>query len=72
MPPEGAILVFFTDGLTDRRTRADGSGHYTEDEALQMLQHAVRAAAASGDADGGHRAQQFAVPGDIDDDMAIL
>ena len=28
MPP-GAILVFYTDGLTDRRTRADGSGHYT-------------------------------------------
>ena len=33
MPP-GAILVFFTDGLTDRRTRADGSGHYSEAEAV--------------------------------------
>ena len=33
MPP-GAILVFYTDGLTDRRTRADGSGHYTEAEAV--------------------------------------
>jgi serine phosphatase RsbU (regulator of sigma subunit) len=70
--PPGAILVFFTDGLTDRRTRADGSGHYTEDEALQMLQHAVRAAAASGDADAVATAAEFAVPGDIDDDMAIL
>src|SRR5580698_6880201 len=50
MPP-GAILVFYTDGLTDRRTRVDGSGHYSEAEAAEMLQHAVRAAAASGDAD---------------------
>src|SRR5208282_5166889 len=71
MPP-GAILVFFTDGLTDRRTRADGSGHYSEAEAGQMLQHAVRAAAASGDADAVATAAEYAVPGDIDDDMAIL
>ena len=71
MPP-GAILVFYTDGLTDRRTRADGSGHYTEAEAGQMLRHAVRAAAASGDADAVATAAEYAVPGDIDDDMAIL
>ena len=71
MPP-GAILVFYTDGLTDRRTRADGSGHYSEAEAVQMLQHAVRAAAASGDADAVATAAEYAVPGDIDDDMAIL
>jgi anti-sigma regulatory factor (Ser/Thr protein kinase) len=58
--PPGAILVFYTDGLTDRRTRADGSGHYTEAEAVQMLQYAVATAA------------EYAVPGDIDDDMAIL
>jgi serine phosphatase RsbU (regulator of sigma subunit) len=70
--PPGAILVFYTDGLTDRRTRADGSGHYTEAEAVEMLQHAVRAAAASGDADAVATAAEFAVPGDIDDDMAIL
>ncbi len=71
MPP-GAILVFFTDGLTDRRTRADGSGHYSETEAVEMLQSAVRGAAASGDADAVATAAEFAVPGDIDDDMAIL
>ncbi len=71
MPP-GAILVCYTDGLTDRRTRADGSGHYSEAEAGQMLQHAVRAAAASGDADAVATAAEYAVPGDIDDDMAIL
>ncbi len=71
MPP-GAILVFYTDGLTDRRTRADGSGHYAEAEAVEMLQHAVRAAAAAGDADAVATAAEYAVPGDIDDDMAIL
>ena len=70
--PPGAVLVFFTDGLTDRRTRADGSGHYTEDEAAEMLRHAVRAAAASGDPDVVATAAEYAVPGDIDDDMAIL
>jgi serine phosphatase RsbU (regulator of sigma subunit) len=70
--PPGAILVFYTDGLTDRRTRADGSGHYSETEAVEMLQQAVRAAAASGDADAVATAAEYAVPGDIDDDMAIL
>jgi serine phosphatase RsbU (regulator of sigma subunit) len=70
--PAGATLVLFTDGLTDRRTRADGSGHYTEDEAAQMLRHAVRAAAVSGDAEDVATAAEYAVPGDIDDDMAIL
>jgi serine phosphatase RsbU (regulator of sigma subunit) len=71
MPP-GAILVFYTDGLTDRRTRADGSGHYSEAEAVEMLRRAVRGAAASGDADAVATAAECAVPGDIDDDMAIL
>jgi hypothetical protein len=37
-----------------------------------MLQQAVRAAAASGDADSVATAAEYAVPGDIDDDMAIL
>ena len=37
-----------------------------------MLQHAVRAAAASGDADAVATAAEYAVPGDIYDDMAIL
>jgi serine phosphatase RsbU (regulator of sigma subunit) len=70
--PPAAILVFYTDGLTDRRTRADGSGHYSETEAAEMLEQAVRAAAASGDADAVATAAEYAVPGDIDDDMAIL
>jgi serine phosphatase RsbU (regulator of sigma subunit) len=89
--PPGAALVLYTDGLTDRRTRADGSGHYTEAEAVDMLRDAILAASSSGAAAAGaasrDRAQgraytgvagvlalaaEHAVPGDIDDDMAIL
>ena len=79
--PPGAALVMYTDGLTDRRTRAGGLGHYTEAEATAMLQEAVRAASApsvrtrpigEGTADSIALAAENAVPGDIDDDMAIL
>jgi PAS domain S-box-containing protein len=67
----GSSLVLYTDGLTDRRQRADGSGHYTEAEARQMLRSAVqRAAGASAEVIA--RAAEQAVPGDIDDDMAIV
>jgi PAS domain S-box-containing protein len=67
----GATLVFYTDGLTDRRSRADGTGHYTEAEALAMLRQAVRTAAQGGvEAIAG--AAEQAVPGEIDDDMAIV
>ena len=68
--PPGAALVLYTDGLTDRRTRADGNGHYTEAEAVDMLRAALLAAPASADALAV--AAENAVPGDIDDDMAIL
>jgi serine phosphatase RsbU (regulator of sigma subunit) len=71
--PPGATLVLYTDGLTDRRTRADGSGHYTEAEAVAMLRGAILAEASSGTAAGALAlAAENAVPGDIDDDMAIL
>ena len=74
--PSGAALVLYTDGLTDRRSRADGPGHYTEAEAVAMLRDAILAAASSGAAEGGAGtlalAAENAVPGDIDDDMAIL
>ncbi|HYZ53084.1 MAG TPA: SpoIIE family protein phosphatase [Streptosporangiaceae bacterium] len=70
LPPD-ATLVLYTDGLTDRRTCADGSGHYSEEEAVDMLCRAVSAVAAGG-ADAIAQAAQQAVPGDIDDDMAIL
>jgi serine phosphatase RsbU (regulator of sigma subunit) len=74
--PPGAALVLYTDGLTDRRTREDGPGHYTEAEAVAMLRDAILAAASSGATEGGAGtlalAAENAVPGDIDDDMAIL
>jgi serine phosphatase RsbU (regulator of sigma subunit) len=68
--PPGAALVLYTDGLTDRRSRADGDGHYTEAEAVAMLRDALLAAPAS--AEALVVAAETAVPGDIDDDMAIL
>jgi serine phosphatase RsbU (regulator of sigma subunit) len=68
--PPGAALVLYTDGLTDRRSRADGDGHYTESEAVAMLREALLAA--PGSAAELVVAAETAVPGDIDDDMAIL
>jgi PAS domain S-box-containing protein len=67
----GSSLVLYTDGLTDRRQRADGSGHYTEAEARQMLRSAVQGVAGS-PAEVIAQAAEQAVPGDIDDDMAIV
>jgi serine phosphatase RsbU (regulator of sigma subunit) len=68
--PPGAALALYTDGLTDRRGRDDGDGHYTEAEAVAMLRHALLTAAPS--AEALVAAAETAVPGDIDDDMAIL
>jgi PAS domain S-box-containing protein len=67
----GSALVFYTDGLTDRRQRADGEGHYTEAEALEMLREAVRDVA-RGSVEAIAEAAEQAVPGEIDDDMAIV
>jgi PAS domain S-box-containing protein len=69
--PPGSTLVLYTDGLTDRRQRADGNGHYTEDEVAAMLRDAVRRAAGRG-VQAIAQAAEEAVPGDIDDDMAIV
>jgi PAS domain S-box-containing protein len=66
-----STLVFYTDGLTDRRHRADGTGNYTEDEALQMLRQSVQARA-GGSVEDIAEAAEHSVPGDIDDDMAIV
>ncbi len=68
--PPGAALVLYTDGLTDRRTRADGAGHYSEAEAVAMLRDALLTASPSAEAYA--LAAETAVPGEIDDDMAIL
>jgi serine phosphatase RsbU (regulator of sigma subunit) len=79
--PSGSALVLYTDGLTDRRMHPDGSGHYTEAEATGMLRAAVLSAAGPavlkqplgmGVANRIALTAQNAVPGDIDDDMAIL
>jgi serine phosphatase RsbU (regulator of sigma subunit) len=67
----GSTLVFYTDGLTDRRQRSDGEGHYTEAEALEMLRTSVQAVA-TGCVETIAQAAEEAVPGEIDDDMAIV
>jgi PAS domain S-box-containing protein len=69
--PPGCTLVLYTDGLTERRHRVDGSGIYSEEETRQMLCSAVRAVAGSA-AEEIAQAAEEAVPGDIDDDMAIV
>jgi serine phosphatase RsbU (regulator of sigma subunit) len=77
--PPGAALVMYTDGLTDRRSRADGDGHYSETEVVAMLAEAIKRAAGlgggtaeTGVASAVALAAETAVPGNIDDDMAIL
>ena len=67
----GSGLVLYTDGLTDRRHRPDGTGTYSEDDARLMLHQSVRRVA-HGDVELIAQAAQEAVPGDIDDDMAIV
>jgi len=69
--PAGSALVLYTDGLTDRRHRPDGTGTFSEDDARLMLHQAVRRVA-YGDVESIAQAAQEAVPGDIDDDMAIV
>jgi PAS domain S-box-containing protein len=67
----GSTLVFYTDGLIDRRQRDDGNGHYSDAEVQQMLRHAVREAA-DGTVEQIAQAAETAVPGEIDDDMAVV
>jgi PAS domain S-box-containing protein len=69
--PAGSALLLYTDGLTDRRHRPDGLGHYSEDDARLMLHQAVHQVA-HGDVELLAEAAEEAVPGDIDDDMAIV
>jgi serine phosphatase RsbU (regulator of sigma subunit) len=67
----GSTLVFYTDGLTDRRQREDGNGHYSDAEVLEMLRHAVLGAV-DGSVEQVATAAETAVPGEIDDDMAVV
>jgi PAS domain S-box-containing protein len=67
----GSTLVFYTDGLTDRRQRVNGDGHYSDEEVQRMLRLAVRSVASENVEAIAHAAER-AVPGQIDDDMAIV
>jgi PAS domain S-box-containing protein len=69
--PPGSTLVFYTDGLVDRRQREDGPGHYSDAEVQEMLSQALRDSAGGGVAQVAEAAE-FAVPGEIDDDMAVV
>ncbi|REE96357.1 ATP-binding SpoIIE family protein phosphatase [Thermomonospora umbrina] len=66
----GATLVLYTDGLIDRRPKEDGHYHSSE-ESRRMVREAV-AAASHGDVEAVANAAYDAVPGDIDDDVAIV
>jgi hypothetical protein len=69
--PPGSTLVFYTDGLVDRRERADGNGHYSDAEVQDLLQQAI-ADASGGPVAAIAEAAEVAVPGEIDDDMAVV
>jgi PAS domain S-box-containing protein len=69
--PPGSTLVFYTDGLVDRRQRVGGDGHYSDAEVQQLLCQALRDTA-DGDVAQVAEAAEFAVPGEIDDDMAVV
>ncbi len=68
--PPGTTLVLYTDGLIERRPRDDGD-YYTREQARDMLCAAVRRAA-RGSVEDIAAAAFEAVPGDIDDDVAIV
>lgn len=69
--PGATSLILYTDGLVDRRHRADGPGHYEDAEVLGMLTRAAKSAA-NESVDKIAEAVEHAVPGQIDDDVAIL
>ncbi|GLZ05933.1 hypothetical protein Acsp03_33990 [Actinomadura sp. NBRC 104412] len=66
----GATLVLYTDGLVDRRAREDGDYHSRE-EAREQVRAAVEKAA-RGDVEDIARAAYDAIPGEINDDVAIV
>ncbi|GGM76049.1 hypothetical protein GCM10010106_23150 [Thermopolyspora flexuosa] len=68
--PPGATLVLYTDGLVDRRPTRDGAV-LDNAEALRLLREEI-AKVAHEPVERIAEAAINAVPGDIDDDMAIL
>ena len=70
--PPGSTMILYTDGLVERRPRDDVDGAYwDEDVAVRMLRDRVGESAHL-DVEGVATAAADAVPGDIDDDVAIL
>jgi len=70
LPPD-TTLIFYTDGLVDRRARAEAPGTTTTPRSSALLHDAVKAVAHES-VDRVAAAAEYAVPGKIDDDMAIL
>ncbi|RJL30785.1 ATP-binding SpoIIE family protein phosphatase [Bailinhaonella thermotolerans] len=71
--PAGGALVLYTDGLVDRRPARDADTKiYSDEESLRLLCEAIGEAAADGGVEQVAEAATRAVPGEIDDDMAIL
>jgi PAS domain S-box-containing protein len=68
--PPGTTLVLYTDGLIDRRPRPDGEYH-TREQARELLRESIRKAA-RGNVEAIAGAAFDAIPGDIDDDVAIV
>ncbi|HZE34691.1 MAG TPA: SpoIIE family protein phosphatase [Actinoallomurus sp.] len=68
--PPGTTLVLYTDGLIERRPKDNGE-HYTREQAREMLRESVRRADRK-DVEAIANAAFDAVPGDIDDDVAIV
>ncbi|MGH3391420.1 MAG: SpoIIE family protein phosphatase [Actinomadura sp.] len=66
----GTTFVLYTDGLIERRPKETGD-YYSREQSRQMLREAV-AAAARRDVETIANAAYQAVPGDIDDDAAIV
>ncbi|GAA0573708.1 ATP-binding SpoIIE family protein phosphatase [Actinomadura livida] len=66
----GSTLVLYTDGLIDRRPKEDGE-YYTREESREMVRAAV-AEVARGGVEAIAKAAYEAVPGDTDDDVAIV
>ncbi|TDD83129.1 ATP-binding SpoIIE family protein phosphatase [Actinomadura rubrisoli] len=66
----GATLVLYTDGLIDRRPKENGE-YYTREESREMVRTAVTEVARGGVETIANAAYE-AVPGDIDDDVAIV
>ncbi|MBO2464578.1 SpoIIE family protein phosphatase [Actinomadura violacea] len=66
----GSTLVLYTDGLIDRRPKDDGE-YYTREESREMVRDAVQRVARGGVEVIANAAYE-AVPGDIDDDVAIV